>query len=257
MALERISIELTNACRKGCWFCYNESHASGATQWTVAELTEFVHSCANGGVRAVSFGGGEPLEFSRWSEVLNALRGVLFRSLTTNGLPLLNPTVFEELVLAAPDKVHVSIHFPERIDEVDRVLEQVIALGNRGIHSGVNLLVRQSRLPAAAAAARRLRDAGIDNRRITYLPMRMADTPTPHELSAVAGDEPFQSMTCLSACGRSPRFCSVSWDQRAAWCSYTRSRRPLEELTFAGLERALDNLDLEYCGHEQRLVALA
>jgi uncharacterized protein YjiS (DUF1127 family) len=64
-------------------------------------------------------------------------------------------------------------------------------------------------------------------------------------------------MTCLAECGRSPRFCSIGWDQQVAWCSYTRSRRPLEELSHAGLMRALHNLDLEFCGHESRLVALA
>lgn len=256
-SIERISIELTNACRKGCWFCYNGSTASGDTRWSLVELQTFVRSCAAGGVKAVSFGGGEPLEFPDWQPLLVSLRGVLFRSLTTNGLPLRDRACFDALVAAAPDKVHVSIHFPDRADEVERVVDQVLKLQDRGIRSGVNLLVSQSQREAAAGAARRVRAAGIDNRRITYLPMRMADTPTPAEMSEVAGREPFQSMTCLTECGRSPRFCSIGWDQQVAWCSYTRSRRPLEELSHAGLIRALHNLELEFCGHESRLVALA
>jgi hypothetical protein len=55
-------------------------------------------------------------------------------------------------------------------------------------------------------------------------------------------------MTCLTACGSSPRFCSVGWDKRVAWCSYTATRAPLRELTFAGLAAALDGLGLEFCG---------
>jgi MoaA/NifB/PqqE/SkfB family radical SAM enzyme len=62
-------------------------------------------------VRAVSFGGGEPLEWPPIFEVLASLRGLLFRSLTTNGL-LLDEERTLALLAAAPDKVHLSIHFP-------------------------------------------------------------------------------------------------------------------------------------------------
>src|SRR5262245_42707498 len=53
--LERISIELTNRCGKGCGFCYNKSHAAGATTWTVDEVATFVSDCSRNGARAVSF----------------------------------------------------------------------------------------------------------------------------------------------------------------------------------------------------------
>jgi organic radical activating enzyme len=248
--VDRISIELTNACSKGCWFCYNSSRPGGATSWTLDELIDFIKSCAAATVRAVSFGGGEPLEFHRWPLLLTTLRGVLFRSLTTNGLPLVDPAYFDALLAAAPDTVHISIHFPERPDEVARVISQVTALEAGGIRSGVNLLVSRSKLRACVDTALRLRDSGIPNERIVYLPMRMADTPTPAEVAQVAGNRPFQSMTCLAACGRSPRFCSVGWNKTVAWCSYTRSRRRLESLSYDGLNRALANLELEYCGHE-------
>jgi hypothetical protein len=64
----------------------------------------------------------------------------------------------------------------------------------------------------------------------------------------VAGDLPFQSMTCLAACGKSPRFCSIGWDRSVAWCSYTVTRRPLTALTHAALTAALDGLGLAFCG---------
>jgi MoaA/NifB/PqqE/SkfB family radical SAM enzyme len=247
MPLERISIELTNRCAKACWFCYNHSLPDGDTRWRPAEVVGFVRDCAANGVKAVSFGGGEPLQFAGLFGVLQDLDGTLFRSLTTNGL-LLHGGTPDRLVDARPDKVHVSIHFPDRAHEVSRVIAQVTDLAGRGVRTGVNFLVSRSNLPAARAAAKRVRDAGIGNDRIVYLPMRGRDTPTPDELADVAGRAPFQSMTCLTKCGPSPRFASVGWDKTAAWCSYTATRRPLPELTFAGLTAATTGLGLEFCG---------
>ncbi len=78
MSLDRISIELTNQCPKACSFCYNHSGPRGGTVWEVEELVEFVGDCAHGGVKAVSFGGGEPLVYDGLFEVLGRLQGVLF-----------------------------------------------------------------------------------------------------------------------------------------------------------------------------------
>jgi MoaA/NifB/PqqE/SkfB family radical SAM enzyme len=157
--VERVSIELTNRCGKGCWFCYNGSAPGGDTRWTADELVGFVGDLAAHGTRALSLGGGEPLESPLLWPVLTALRGRLFRSLTTNGLLL--DGMMDALVAAAPDKVHVSIHAPESAREVGRVIAQVDALSARGLRAGVNLLVMRSRLDAAIGAARALRDAGI------------------------------------------------------------------------------------------------
>lgn len=247
VALERVSIEVTNRCAKACWFCYNHSQPGGGTQWTVEELVSFVRDCAAHGVKAVSFGGGEPLQYEGLFDVFAQLRGVLFRSMTSNGL-LLTPEKLDRLAEAAPEKVHLSIHFPEREAEVERVIRQVGEIASRGIKSGVNLLVARSNLGAASRAAERLRAAGVGNDRIVYLPMRVQDTPTPKEVASVAGEKPFQSMTCLTGCGKSPRFCSVGWDKSVAWCSYTVTRRPLGPLTYQGLTEALDGLGLTFCG---------
>jgi sulfatase maturation enzyme AslB (radical SAM superfamily) len=203
--------------------------------------------CCEHGTKAVSFGGGEPLQSPLLLPLLKALAGRLFRSLTTNGL-LLEGQLLEALVQARPDKVHLSIHFPENQRELYRVMEQVESLASRGIRSGVNLLVARSNLPAATQAAQQLRSAGIGNERIVYLPMRGQDTPSPAEVAAVAGQQPFQSMTCLGSCGKSPRFCSVGWNRTVAWCSYTSSRRELTELSHAGLVAALADLPLTFCG---------
>ena len=247
MPFERISIEVTNRCQKACSFCYNHSLPEGDTRWTADELVAFVRDCAAHGTRAVSFGGGEPLQFDGLFDVLTRLGGVLFRSITSNGL-LLHGDALARLVAARPDKVHLSIHFPEHDGEVRRVVRQVHELADLGVRSGVNFLVARSELVAARRAAAWVRDRGIANERIVYLPMRGRDTPTPEEMATVAGGTAFQSMSCLMACGRSERFCSVGWDKRVAWCSYTVARRPLPELTYRGLETAMDGLGLEFCG---------
>jgi MoaA/NifB/PqqE/SkfB family radical SAM enzyme len=247
MGLERVSIEVTNACSKACWFCYNRSRPEGETRWLPEELIAFATDCATHGIKAVSFGGGEPLQYPALFEVLERLRGVLFRSITTNGLGLAGTTL-DRLVASAPEKVHVSVHFPDRAAEVERVIRQVVALADRGLRSGVNLLVARSNLDAAARAAGALHASGIGNDRIVYLPMRGRDTPTPDELAAVAGRARFQSMTCLTACARSPRFAAIDWKKTVAWCSYTEARRPLAEPTYRALEAALDGLGLTFCG---------
>ncbi len=247
MSLERVSVEVANRCAKACDFCYNHSLPDGGTRWTPEELVAFAADCAAHGVKAVSFGGGEPLQYEGIFEVLERLRGVLFRSMTTNGLLLSNGTL-DRLVAAAPDKVHVSIHYPDRDAEVRRVIGQVRELAERGVRSGVNFLVRRSNLDAARRAAEVLRSEGIANDRIVYLPMRVHDTPSPDAMGSVAGSSRFQSMSCLMGCAKSPRFCSVGWDKTVAWCSYTETRRPLGELTYRGLGAALDGLGLKFCG---------
>lgn len=240
VAVERISVEPSRRCAKGCAFCYNGSSPDGDGQWPADVLAGFALDCAAHGVRALSIGGGEPLEYDGVYDVLRATEGHVFRSLTTNGLPLSEPSVLEALVAARPDKVHVSIHAPESHREVERVRAQVVTLADRGVRSGVNLLVRRARLDDVARAVSALRDAGIERDRVIFLPVRGpgADTPTPDEVARVAGG-PFQSMTCLTGCARSPRFASIAADRTVAWCSYTVTRRPLRAPTFAALREAL------------------
>ena len=245
--LERLSIELSQRCSKGCAFCYAHGAVDGETHFSAPEVLMLVRDAAAHGVRAVSFGGGEPLEAPALWPVLEGLENTLFRSLTTNGLPLKDDDVFDRLVAVRPNKVQVSIHFPDNPAEVSRVIEQVSELERRGIASGINLLVRQSGLEEARSAVRRIHGAGIDNRRIVFLPMRGEDTPSSEQVATVAG-APFQSTSCLSGCGPKPRFCSIRWDRTVAWCSYTESRRKLMSPSYVGIMEALAGLGVRPCG---------
>ena len=244
--VERLSIELTRACAKGCSFCYNGSSPRGATEWRVDEVLALAEDCIRHGLESISFGGGEPLQYSGLFQLLERLEGQCFRSLTTNGLLL--DRRLQRLVAARPDKVHVSLHFPDDGEEVRRVSRQVRMLGDHGIRSGVNLLVCRSKLEEARAARQQLEAAGITPSQILLLPMRGQETPTAQEIIWVAGKKHFQSVTCLSACAASPRFVALGWDRRVGWCSYTTSRRPLGELSHRGVVAALRGLELRTCG---------
>lgn len=209
--------------------------------FTPAEVIELARDCAENGVRFLSLGGGEPLEWPGLFEVLDSLRGVLFRSFTTNGLQLAKH--LDEVVRVAPDKVHVSIHVPS---EAERVSGQVSQLSQRGVPSGVNLLVRRSQLEAAREAALTLERAGIQREQVVFLPSRGIpnETPTPADVAWVATGQrvksaPFKSMSCLNGCAKSERFLSIGADRTVAWCSYTISRRPLLGLKHVHVLEAL------------------
>ncbi|HSM93864.1 MAG TPA: radical SAM protein [Anaeromyxobacteraceae bacterium] len=244
--VERLSIELTDRCEKACAFCYARARPGGERAWRPEDVVALVLDCAAHGTRAVSFGGGEPLEYPPLLEVLAATRGRLFRSFTTSGLQL--DGALDALATAAPEKIHVSIHDPADAAEVARVVRQVRALEARGIRGGVNVLVRRSGLAAAREAGAALRAAGIGADRIVWLPMRRhGDAPSAKEVAAAAGG-PFQSATCLGGCAPSPRFASLDAAGTAAWCSYTRSRAPLRAMTHAALLDALAEAPLAPCG---------
>lgn len=251
--IARISVEPSRKCSKGCSFCYNGSNVEGRDGWSADELVAFATDCAAHGVESLSIGGGEPLEYEGLWAVLERLRGVLARTLTSNGMLLeQEPALFERLVRARPDKVHLSIHSPENPREVERSAALVLALDARGIHAGINLLVRKARLDEARVAFAQLLEKGFTPGHIVLLPARGEgglDTPSPREVAAVAGDTRFQAMSCLNGCAKSERFASIATDKTAAWCSYTRSRRPLRALTFDALAEALDGLELDPCNN--------
>lgn len=244
--MERLSIELTDRCEKGCAFCYALARPDGEREWRAEDVVALVHDCAAHGTRAVSFGGGEPLEYPHLLDVLRATRGRLFRSITTSGLRL--DDQLEALAAAAPEKIHVSVHDPADEAEIARAARQVRSLEARRIRGGVNLLVRRSGIAAARAAAASLRASGVGPERIVWLPMRLhGDAPSAPEV-ATAADGPFQSATCLAGCAPSPRFASLDAGGAVAHCSYTRSRAPLRAMTHAALLDALAAAPLVPCG---------
>lgn len=246
-SLRTVAIEVTNQCSKACWFCYNRSAPDGRTSWSADDVVAFGGDLAANGVRALAIGGGEPLEFGGLVEVIAGLSPRMAVTVTSSGLLLTN-AMLQRLAGAGLRKVTLSIHFPEKAHEVERIAQQYAKAEAAGIPAAVNLLVPQSRLVAARGAVATLRKASIPLERITLLPMRQRDTPTPKEIAWVVEEQPFQSMACLCKCGATAGFATVAADRTAAWCAFTESRRRLRALTFAALAEALDGLEVAFCG---------
>jgi len=245
-----VSIELTNYCTKGCPFCYSKSTPKGQTFWTPDMLEGFIRDLSAHGVEAVSFGGGEPLQYEGLWDLLGRVRDIdIFKSMTTNGL-LLSPGVVERL-RPYLNKMHVSIHFPDRTTEVMRVIQQVKDLAAAGLKSGINMILRGEDMAAEKAAVVRIKEAGITAERVVFLPMRgKGQHPNLERFREVASilSPKFQSVWCLMECRKSDRFVSVNWQGRVGWCSYTGAKTPMKEFTYAGMQEALHAKELVYCG---------
>ncbi len=246
MKIEQISIDLSNYCSKGCPFCYNSSNRDGATSWNPSEVIEFAKSCIMGGVKAVSLGGGEPLEYEGIFDIIEALYPLTYLTLTTNGLPLDTPSVIESLKLCKPDKIHISIHHADNEAEVSRVLRQITLLEDLEIKPGVNLLINANKVEQCKSVYGSLRKL-LEKDQIILIPQRLSDTPTPQQLASVTGGEPFQSPSCLLSCERPKQFASISWDKKVNWCSYAGGKQPLESMNFQGLIDALQKVSFTSC----------
>lgn len=241
-----LSIDLSNYCSKQCPFCYNHSRKEGSTQWTVDEVIAFVTDCIDNGIKAVSLGGGEPLEYDGIFEVIDALYPKCYLSITTNGLPLENERIWSMLIKHHPDKVHITIHSPNNMEEVRRVINQIDRLKRTEIKPGVNLLIGADKVEDAHKVYARLMNT-ISAEQVILVPQRFSNTPSPKQLSFVADGKPFQSPSCILGCKRPQRFVSVSWDKKVNSCSYAQGKQPLESLSFQGLLNALSNVDFKSC----------
>lgn len=245
--IELLSIDLSNYCSKQCPFCYNHSTREGNTMWTPQEVIAFATDCVkSGGMKAVSLGGGEPFEYEGVFEVIDALFPLCYLSVTSNGLPLENPEVWDTLTKHQPDKIHLTIHQPDRQEEVDRVERQLRQIADIGITPGVNLLVGADKVEDVRRVYERLSKT-LDPKQIILVPQRFSNTPTPKQLSVVAGGKPFQSPSCLLGCKPPENFCSVSWDKKVAPCSFAPCKEPLPTLNYAGLQSALSNVCWRPC----------
>lgn len=244
--IEQLSIDLSNYCSKGCHFCYNRSHARGDVMWHPQEVTSFAKDCIVNGMKAISLGGGEPLEYEGVFEVVEALFPLCYLTITSNGLPLERSEVWQKLQQHKPDKMHLTIHFPDDAKEVHRVRRQVKMLAHLGIKPGVNLLVSSNKVEAARRAYAFLR-AVLHPSQIILVPQRYANTPSPEQLARVSHGEYFQSPSCLLACECPKGFASVSWDKRANVCSFAGGKVSLPSLDYAGLLAALSQVHFRSC----------
>ena len=229
--IELLSIDLSNYCSKQCPFCYNHSTREGNTLWQPQEVIAFAADCIRNGVKAVSLGGGEPFEYEGVFDVIDALYPLCYLSVTTNGLPLEKEDVWNP-------------------QEVERVMNLVQRIAGIGIKPGVNLLVGADKIDKASTVYQQLAQI-LTPDQIILVPQRFSNTPTAKQLAAVADGKPFQSPSCLLECRPPQNFCSVSWDKKAAPCSFAPCKEPLPSLDFAGLVASLKNVRWKSCFMEK------
>ena len=246
--LQRLSIDLSNRCSKACNFCYNRSFADGKTVWQPQEVVDLVKDCVKNGLQAVSLGGGEPFEYEGVFEIISALTPHVFVSVTSNGLPLYKRKIWKKLLKNKPDKIHITIHASHDEEKVCNTLHYIDYLEEENIKAGINLLVSFDKIEETKQLAHRLiNDFGISRKEIIFIPRRFSLQPTPQQVLEVAGNEPFQSPSCLVACKPSERFCSLSWDKRINFCSYSPSKATLQEISYNGIINALNSINFKSC----------
>lgn len=245
--IKQVAIDLSNACSKGCWFCYNHSADTGDTLWQPDEVIQFALDCFNHGVEAFSLGGGEPFEYDGVFEIIDAIKPKLYTTVTSNGLELEDQSFFHAFLSHLPDKLHISMHCPEDPVEVHRVVHMIQRLDEYPVATGVNLLVSTRNLEEAREAFRFLLLSGIRRDRIIVLPMKYQYSPTADQLKEVTGGRPFQGPSCLLACHPPVHYCSVTWDKKACPCSYSPSKVELDDISYDGLVTALEKVSFVSC----------
>lgn len=246
--IELLSIDLSNYCSKSCPFCYNRSNPTGRTLWSPEDAIGFLKDCIANGVKAVSLGGGEPFEYNGIFQVIEAIYPLCYLSVTSNGLPLEQGDIWHKLTKTKPDKIHLTIHNPDDSSEIGRVLHRIDCLKSIDVKPGINLLVSADNI-AAARQAYCLALKYITPEQIILVPQRFSNTPTPKQLSEVAGGRPFQSPSCLLKCEAPKNIVSVSWDKKVNFCSFARGKEPLPSLDYSGLCAAMSKIDFKPCSN--------
>lgn len=246
-SIERLSIDLSNYCSKACNFCYNQSSTSGATFWNADDVISLALDCIHNGTQAVSLGGGEPFEFAHIFDLIEALNGKCYLSVTSNGEPLDNPKIWNQLKRIKPDKIHLSIHDPENVNEVRKTYKRLMRINTLNIGWGINVLVSANKIAHTKKLVQWLYLKGVSPKQLIFIPRKFSQIPTQEQIAEVAGIAHFQSASCLTECKPSARFCSVSYDKKVSFCSYSPTKALLHELTFAGIISALETINFKTC----------
>ncbi|MBW2736170.1 MAG: radical SAM protein [Deltaproteobacteria bacterium] len=133
-----LHVALTNDCNKSCTFCYRPLDAPSL--WCFDELIALAHWAAEWGVLEMTFGGGEPLVFPRFSELLRAIweRTPICPSFTTNGLLL--SSEFLGAIQGFYGQLQLSVYDDEQ------PLEKIELLVREKARFGLNVLVTPRRL---------------------------------------------------------------------------------------------------------------
>jgi MoaA/NifB/PqqE/SkfB family radical SAM enzyme len=153
IAPRTLLIAVTNACNRTCSFCYRDRKASSL--WDYAALMQFCRDADAWGVLEVAFGGGEPLLFPRWDDLINELYATTRLSInfTTNGTLLTEE--FLQRIAGHYGQIRLSLY------EANHWSESAALLVQSGARFGVNWLITPAELPTLETTFARLLELGV------------------------------------------------------------------------------------------------
>lgn len=231
---------ITNRCNLACSFCSRDRDAG--SEWTVDGAFDVLSDLARRGLLEVAFGGGEPLAFAGFDELLARLgeQTGLALHFTTNGTLLTE----RRLRALAPHVGEIRVSVYQDTPWEDR-LELLAAAG---VTFGVNVLATPALLPSLPALLARLaglgcRDVALlryvgldphnhlrrkDERRLAEILM---NSPVRARLSVCFGDrlEPvprlFEGVD--GDCGAGLDFVTITSDRTLKACSFQKGGVPV------------------------------
>jgi hypothetical protein len=133
-----VQFAITNACNLACTFCSRDASAESA--WSAESAFAMLRDLAAEGTLEVAFGGGEPLVFKGFADLVRRLdeETALAVSLTTNGTGLTDARVAE--LVPHVGQIRLSLY-----DDIDH--RPIVArLAAHRARFGVNWLVTPARL---------------------------------------------------------------------------------------------------------------
>jgi len=130
---EIVHLEISNKCNLSCNYCYNEKQSK---ELTTEQWKQIIDSLVAYGVFQITFGGGEPLLYREWPNLVKyAVQKGLNVGMTTNGLLL---DISPKTCLQNFKQINVSYHGD--IKTLEGALE---FLHNCNIKSGINFVMRK------------------------------------------------------------------------------------------------------------------
>lgn len=235
-----LQIGLLTPCNLACSFCYRDQ--SAPSRLTSEFLVELLRGAADWGVLEVAFGGGEPLFFRGFPELVQELHNTtpLGINFTTNGT-LLTPEVLGQLA-GAVSEIRVSA-YPD--NHYRRTLQAMA-----GWNFGVNWLVTPANVGLVEPTVRDFFDLGARNVLLLGYKgfdqsLHLGDQGLNRLRSAVLNLQPrpirldicwyprFPDLPHLFSrpdCGAGDEFLVITPDQAVQPCSFHHERIPFETL---------------------------
>lgn len=228
LAPRAVLFGLSHACNLGCAFCSRDEAVRST--WDVGSATSFLRGLYELGVAEVSFGGGEPLAYRGFFDLIDALyeRTALALHMTSNAVLLDDRAIAR--IEGKISEVRVSVYDDTPWDE------RIRALVGAGIRVSANVLVDPSNVRDVPALLHRLAELGARDAAVLAFvgsPDRvmhpehdraLADaivaSPLPVKVSVCFGERLGVPLLHGAGCTAGTDFVTIDPDRRLKACSF-------------------------------------